>query len=717
VLWERTAPDGVGSARWEWADRRLSRLRELGIRPVLGLVHHGSGPRDTSLIDPEFPEKLARYARAVAERFPWVKEWTPINEPLTTARFSTLYGIWYPHSRSFADFVTAVINQCRGITLAMAEIRQVVPDAQLVQTEDFGRISSTHARAERARMDQRLRLLSLDLLTGQVTPTHPLWADLVRAGARERDLWGLAEAHAVPDVVGVNYYVTSDRFLDDRLDSYPPTLHGGDGRQRYADVESVRVADASLTGHGPLLGEVWRRYRRPLAITEVYLSCTRDEQLRWFAEAWTGAGAARARGIDVRAVTAWSLMGSVGWDRLAVDSHGKYEPGVFDRRARSPRPTAVANMVRALAHGQPYRSPAFQSQGWWRRPERVLFPAQVSAGPPSPLRLQDQGRPLLVTGASGTLGQAIGRVAAQRGLAVVMLTHRDLDITDHRAVEQAIQAARPWAVVNAAGYVRVDEAEQDAERCWRDNVIGAETVARAARDHGARIATFSSDLVFDGRADAPYQEEATPHPLNVYGRTKAAADERVLADFPEALVFRTAAFFDPWDRHNFVAAALSALAAGVPFKAASDLWVSPTYVPDLAETVLDLLLDEAEGLWHVANQGAVTWADLAQCAVTAAGLHASAHLIEPTCAAALGLAAPRPAFSVLGTSRGQILGPFEDAIARFVAAAAPHACQTTTAGPADADGRHDSALQVTAPTNSAGEPDYRIRRRRWNRSA
>src|SRR3954451_15465700 len=81
VLWERTAPEGLERADWTWPDTRLRRLRELSLRPVVGLVHHGSGPRTTGLVDARFPEQLARYARAVAERYPWVEDYTPVNEP------------------------------------------------------------------------------------------------------------------------------------------------------------------------------------------------------------------------------------------------------------------------------------------------------------------------------------------------------------------------------------------------------------------------------------------------------------------------------------------------------------------------------------------------------------------------------------------------------------------------------------------------------------
>jgi dTDP-4-dehydrorhamnose reductase len=677
VLWERVAPDGLSAARWEWPDRRLHRLRALGVRPIIGLLHHGSGPRETSLLDPGFPQKLASYARAVAERYPWALDWTPVNEPLTTARLSAMYGHWYPHACSFPEFVRAVLNQCAGVRLAMRAIRAAIPTARLIQTEDFSRVSGTASLTARADLDQRIRLLSLDLLTGAVDDRHPLWRDLLAAGATEAELHDFTDPPLHIDVLGLNYYVTSDRFLDDRLRFYPPPLHGGDGRLRYADVEAVRVAGVELTGHRAMLEAAWRRYRRPLAITEVHLGAARDEQLRWLAEAWRGAGDAKDAGIDVRAVTAWSLLGSFGWDRLVVEDDGNYEPGLFDLRAPVPRPTALAQAVRALAQGEHYDSPALDGVGWWRRAERVAYPAPVES---DAVDLADDGaagsaaaagllgRALVITGAGGTLGQAFARVARARGLRAVLLTRRALDITDRRTADALFGALQPWAVINAAGFVRVDEAEHDPDRCRRENVDGAVTIAAAAEAVGARVVTFSSDLVFDGRTEVPYREEATPRPLNVYGRTKAEAEERVLVAVPRALVIRTAAFFGPWDRHNFVASALAAIAAGTVFAAADDVRVSPTYVPDLANAVLDLLLDGADGVWHLANDAAVSWYELARRTAALTGRANATELIQAAPAGALGWRAPRPAFSALGSGRGQMLGSLDEALNRCLPA-------------------------------------------------
>ena len=144
VLWERCAP-GPAHAGWDWHDARLHRLRDLGITPIVGLVHHGSGPPGADPLDPDWAEALAAHAAAVAARYPWVEHWTPVNEPLTTARFGALYGHWHPHVSAEAAFRLMLFNQCRAVLLAMRAIRERIPGAKLVQTEDLGRVLSCSA--------------------------------------------------------------------------------------------------------------------------------------------------------------------------------------------------------------------------------------------------------------------------------------------------------------------------------------------------------------------------------------------------------------------------------------------------------------------------------------------------------------------------------------------------------------------------------------------
>ena len=666
VLWERVAPHNPEQAEWSWVDERLSLLRDLEIRPILGLVHHGSGPLHTSLIDPSFPEKLAAYARAVAERFPWVDAYTPVNEPLTTARFSGLYGHWYPHGRDALTFARALLTQCRAVVLAMRAIRQVNPKAQLIQTEDLGKTFSTRWLRYQADFENERRWLSFDLLCGRVSPAHEMWSYLKWVGIAEAEILWFVDNPCPPDIIGINHYLTSERFLDERLERYPAGTHGGNGRDSYADVEAVRVRAEGTAGPYALLKEAWQRYGLPLAVTEAHLGCTREEQMRWLKEVWEGAQRLRSEGADVRAVTAWSLLGAYDWHNLLTRREDVYEPGVYDLRSPEPRPTALARMLRDLATTQEHHHPALESPGWWRRLDRFQYQPVAHQKHASASMIQGnnmQGnvtRPLLITGATGTLGRAFARICEVRGLSYRLLTRGEMDIADTRSVDHALSKFEPWAIINTAGYVRVDDAEKEAESCRRENTIGPAVLAEACARHGASLITFSSDLVFDGKAISPYVETHATAPLNVYGITKAEAEQKVLKLLPSALVIRTSAFFGIWDEYNFVTLALRALSSGRNFIAADDAVISPTYVPHLVHASLDLLLDGEGGVWHLANSGAVTWYELAREVARLAGLNASG--LEACRTKALGLAAPRPLYSVLSSERGALMPSLDDAL-------------------------------------------------------
>lgn len=375
VLWERTAREDLAGFDFSWADARMEKLRELGIRVIVGLVHHGSGPVGTSLLEESFVDGLARFAGAVAERYPWVEDYTPVNEPLTTARFSALYGHWYPHARDSASFVQAVLIQTRATARAMRAIRAVNPRARLVQTEDFGSTFCSPSLKYQAEFENHRKWLSFDLLFGRVTPEHPLFRYLLGQGATPRTLSELVDEPCPPDLLGVNYYVTSDRYLDDDLSAYPASSWGSNGRHAYVDVEAVRVRPQGIVGHEQVLLSAWDRYRTPLALTEVHLGCSADEQLRWLDEAWQGARAARRQGVDVGAITVWSLFGAYDWDSLVTRVNDNYEPGAFDVRGVTPRITELGAWVEELGRVGHCRSTSLWIPGWWRRAQRLLHVA------------------------------------------------------------------------------------------------------------------------------------------------------------------------------------------------------------------------------------------------------------------------------------------------------------------------------------------------------
>lgn len=661
VLWERLAPSRLDEVDWRWTDERLHRLRALNLRPIAGLVHHGSGPRYTSLLDPEFPAKLASFAGAVARRYPWLRDFTPVNEPLTTARFSALYGHWYPHLTSERAFVRALVNQLRGIVLSMRSIRAVIPDARLVQTEDCGKTFGDEGAQAQVAHDNHRRWLTYDLLTGSVTSGHPFYPHLRSAGFTDDDEAFFRDHVCPPDVVGLNYYLTSDRFLDTRIERYPPRYIGGNGSLAYADVEAVRGHAGGIVGYEQHLLEAWSRYRRPVALTEVHLACTREEQMRWLAEAWHGALQAREKGAEVRAVTAWALLGAYNWDSLVTVDADHYEPGAFDIRSPSPRATAVAELIKTAATSPERISPLANATGWWRRPDRMIHGAHRGR-----TTTVSPGRPLLTIGATGTLGRAFHHIAVLRGLPSLLLGRSDIDITDATVIDSAIRRLQPWAVINAAGFVRVDDAERDAESCFRINAGGAANLAAACRRRGLPLVTYSSDLVFDGAKGAPYDESDVPHPLNVYGASKLDAEQHTLTLLPEALVIRTSAFFGPWDDHNFLAHLFQALDRGRTFLAAGDAVVSPTYVPDLVNASLDLLIDGERGIWHVANQGAISWYEFAVAAAASSG-RATDRIVAVPLTEVSG-PAPRPAFSALTSCRGRLLRSTLSALDAFNAA-------------------------------------------------
>jgi dTDP-4-dehydrorhamnose reductase len=664
ILWERVAPDAPDTFDWAWTDARLAHLRASGVRPIAGLVHHGSGPHYTHLLDEGFAEGLAGFAGAVAARYPWIDDWTPINEPLTTARFSALYGHWYPHARDERAFWAALLNQVDGIRLAMRAIRRVNPAARLIQTEDLGRSWSTVPLRDQAGFDNVRRWMSWDLLCGRVHSGHALWDRLLGYGFGPR-LAAIAADPCPPDVIGVNHYLTSDRFLDHRVRRYPAQAIGGNAEQRYADIEAVRVLSPPPPGLRGVLREAWDRYRIRLAVTEVHNGCSRDEQMRWMGQAWRTAQDLRGEGVDICAVTSWALLGSHGWDTL-LTGEGRYEPGAFDTRGGSPEPTALAAMLRDIDRPRA-QHPVTQGAGWWRRPIRLLYPpvpraARVCDAPGAPDWRAAAAAPLMICGATGTLGQALARACAHRDIRHVLLDRAALDLTDRNGIAAAVEAHRPWAVINAAA-MGVDDAEADPEGCFEVNVEGALALARHCADRGIPTVSFSSDLVFDGAQRSRYCEGDQVVPRGVYGASKALADRRILELGGAHLVVRTTAFFSPGDRLGFATQLAGHLLRGERFEASDWDVVSPTFVPHLCDTVLDLLIDGATGLWHVAGGTALSWYDFAERIVDRCGLpHGMIDRASPATSGSI-RAAPR--FAALGTSRGVAMPSLDSAIDQF----------------------------------------------------
>ncbi|MBV9377242.1 MAG: SDR family oxidoreductase, partial [Alphaproteobacteria bacterium] len=343
----------------------------------------------------------------------------------------------------------------------------------------------------------------------------------------------------------------------------------------------------------------------------------------------------------------------VDWNSLLTRRADHYESGAFHAwRADRPRPTVLAKATASLVSNGEFDHPVLDGPGWWRRDMRFYSKPDRSFQKESKL-----ARHLVVTGATGTLGRAVSRICDLRGLAHKLTTRAELDIAEPRSISAALDRYRPWAIVNTAGYVRVADAEREPERCYRENAEGAAELARACSRLGIPLLTFSSDLVFDGRLGRPYVESDAPCPSCVYGASKAAAERRVLDEHSDALITRTSAFFGPWDKYNFVYHTLCALASGREVSASATCVVSPTYVPDLVTAAFDLLIDGETGIWHLVNQGAVSWSELARLAAIQGGFDPDG--VRPEAADAT------PTSTALASERGEMLPPLGSALERF----------------------------------------------------
>jgi len=251
---------------------------------------------------------------------------------------------------------------------------------------------------------------------------------------------------------------------------------------------------------------------------------------------------------------------------------------------------------------------------------------------------------LLVTGAGGQLGADLLRVA--RGHDVVGPTRAELDVTDPAAVERVVKEVRPDAVLNAAAYTAVDAAETDEATAAAVNAEAPATLARVCALHGAGLVHVSTDYVFAGDADAPYEVDAPVGPASAYGRTKLAGERAVRELLPErSWVVRTAWVYGVGGG-NFVTTMARLEATRDTVAVVDDQRGSPTWSRDLAAGLLALVeAGPAAGTYHCTNAGETTWYGLARAVFEELG--ADPDRVRPTTTAAFPRPAPRPAYSVL----------------------------------------------------------------------
>jgi len=273
---------------------------------------------------------------------------------------------------------------------------------------------------------------------------------------------------------------------------------------------------------------------------------------------------------------------------------------------------------------------------------------------------------IFLTGAEGQLGHEL--VAAFADHEVVATDVAQVDITERAALLEAIAAARPDVVVHPAAWTAVDACEGDPDRAFAVNAVGTRNVADAAEQRGVPVVYVSTDYVFDGTKPTPYDEGDEPNPQSVYGRSKLAGERELR---PGSTIVRTSwvcGFHGP----NMVKTILRLAAEHPTLSFVDDQRGHPTFAPDLAAVIRTLVLEQRPGLFHVTNQGAVSWYEFARAVLESAGL--DPDRVQPVSTADLQppRPAPRPANSVLDNAElrrsGLALAPhYRESLDRLVA--------------------------------------------------
>jgi dTDP-4-dehydrorhamnose reductase len=268
---------------------------------------------------------------------------------------------------------------------------------------------------------------------------------------------------------------------------------------------------------------------------------------------------------------------------------------------------------------------------------------------------------IMVTGSKGQLGRELPEILLGRGHEVVALSRRDLDVSDPGAVDRRIEGNPPELVINTAAFTNVDACEAEGELAYRINALGPRNLAQSCERVGCKLLHVSTNYVFDGRSDRPYEPFDPPHPISAYGRTKLAGEEYVKHLSNRWYVVRSAGVYG--DGHNFVRTMLRVAREREDLEVKDDEFISPTHARDLAEGIADVVETGLYGLYHLTNSGSCSWYEFSREIFSICGIDVE---VVPVPSSEYPLPAARPANGVLSSLGSPPLRHWREALTDYL---------------------------------------------------
>lgn len=293
--------DGVFD--WSWTDEVMAYFAEhREFRPIVDLMHYGTPLwMEREFMNPRYPQCVARYAEAFARRYGHIAvHYTPLNEPFINAEWCGWSGTWPPYLSGLDGFVAMMVRLCEGIVLTVEKLREAVPGAVIVHVEAAKLyVESGPELAEETKLWNEIRFVMWELVQGLIGEAHPLRAWLLRHGATEAELAWFQGCAIAPDIVGLNYYPQFSVNVVDRevveLEKIPQPVPG----------------DASHMA--AIIREAYRRYGRPVFITETSYRGTEEERIAWLEEVVRTAASLAEQGVELAGITWFPFMDMVDW--------------------------------------------------------------------------------------------------------------------------------------------------------------------------------------------------------------------------------------------------------------------------------------------------------------------------------------------------------------------------------------------------------------------